>query len=282
MKKARYLISVAIVFLLFFHSAALKNGTFVYAFAAGKAPVPDNMVIKANKVLGQYRTYFGRSSDSRKKNIINAAKKLNMVIVYPEEEFSACKHLTPFTEENGYHLAGTIQEGRLVDSLGGGVCQVASTLYNAVLGAELKVVERHPHSRTVSYVPIGRDAAIAENLKDFRFINNLEVPVLIEAWTNGEYQLVVKIRGVELRNVTRRQVAYESIVLEEIEPSNPIVEYDETKPDTYRKVTQKAHPGYRCVLYKIIVVDGVEIERIKVNESEYMACPEYMTIGAKK
>ena len=95
----------------------------------------------------------------------------------PGEEFSAYETVSPFSEENGYHLAGSYLNGMVVESLGGGICQVSTTLYNAVLLAELEVVERHNHSMEVSYVQPSADAAIAESAgKDFKFRNNLDYP----------------------------------------------------------------------------------------------------------
>ena len=90
------------------------------------------------------------------------ASKLNGHIIYPGETFSVTAAVIPFTAENGYMLAPSYESGSVVDSYGGGICQVSTTLYNAVLDAELEVVERHNHSMTVSYVEASKDAAIAE------------------------------------------------------------------------------------------------------------------------
>ena len=87
--------------------------------------------------------------------------------------------ISPLTEENGYYAAPSYSNGEVVDSIGGGVCQVSTTLYNAVLKAELEVVERSPHSMVVSYVKPSMDAAIAGDYKDFKFRNDTEVPIYI-------------------------------------------------------------------------------------------------------
>ena len=86
-------------------------------------------------------------------------------------------HVTPFTAANGYYQATGYSGGRVVPSTGGGICQVSSTMYNAVLRAELEVVERSNHGLTVGYVPLGADATVAEGGVDFRFRNNLDAPV---------------------------------------------------------------------------------------------------------
>lgn len=245
-------------------------------------PINEDIEIKADDVLGQFMTRFASSSKQRKQNIRNAVSKINQTIVYPNEEFSISKLLTPFTEENGYLPAGTIVQGKVVNSYGGGVCQVSSTLYNAVLDAELLVLERHSHSITVSYVEIGRDAAIAENLKDFRFLNSLEVPILIEAIASDRDELIFRIRGAQTKPTQERAVSYEAVIIEEIEAGEPIVEYDYTLPKDYIKITQSAHNGYKVELYRVITINGVEVERIRVNYSEYQASPQYMVIGSKE
>lgn len=246
-------------------------------------PPRDNRKIKiqADAILGEFFTSFSSSSRYRKQNIRNAASKINQTIVYPNEEFSICKLLTPFTPENGYFPAGTIVQGKVVNSYGGGVCQVSTTLYNAVLKAELAVIERHSHSITVSYIEVGRDAAIAENLKDFRFINTLDSPILIEAIVTPGDQLIFRIRGIHKKSITERVVSLETVILEEIKAGEPIIEYDYTQPQDYIKVTQSAHNGYKVELYRIVTVNGIEVERSRVNYSEYEASPQYMVVGSK-
>jgi vancomycin resistance protein YoaR len=239
------------------------------------------ITIKADAILGEFRTNFSRSNKSRKQNIRTAASKINQTIVYPGEEFSICDLLVPFTEENGYLPAGTILKGKVIKSYGGGVCQVATTLYNAVLKAELAVIERHPHSMTVSYIEVGRDAAISENAMDFRFVNTLDTPIMVEAITTDWDELIFRIRGIKKKEVKQRSVLFETVILEEIQAGEPVIEYDETQPKDYIKVTQSAHNGYKAELYRIIIEDGVEVERKRINYSEYESSPQYMIVGSK-
>ena len=103
----------------------------------------------------------------------NGCRLIDGFVLYPGEEFSAYGAVSPFTKENGYFMAGSYVDGKVVDSLGGGICQVSTTLYNAVLLSELEVTERHNHSMIVSYVEPSADAAISESSgKDFKFVNN--------------------------------------------------------------------------------------------------------------
>ncbi len=239
------------------------------------------IIIKANYIIGEFSTSFSKSSEARKKNIKNAARKIHQVVVYPGEEFSICKYLVPFTQENGYYPAGTIVNGKVVNSYGGGVCQVSTTLYNAVLEAELTVLERHPHSMTVSYIQIGRDAAIAENLKDFRFLNSLETPIVIESVVTSYDTLIFRLRTIKQVKDENRIVSFETKILEEISPGEPVVEYDETKPKDYICVTQSAYTGYKAEVYRIVTINHKEVERVKINYSEYEPSPQYMIVGKK-
>ena len=119
--------------------------------------------------------------------------------------FSFTEKVTPFTSDNGYYIAGGYASGRNVDSMGGGICQVSSTLYNTVLRSELTVVERTNHMMTVGYVPLGADATIAEPTIDFKFRNDYEYPVYIEAYTyNGS--VTVTFYGKEPGRPTGRGV----------------------------------------------------------------------------
>lgn len=131
--------------------------------------------------LGGFSTDFSRSAAGRAANVKNACSLINGSVIYPGEQFSVYEAISPITTDNGYQIAGAYENGQVVDSVGGGVCQVATTLYNAVIRAELDIVQRYNHSMIVSYVEPSDDAAIAGTYKDLRFKNNLDNPVYIEA-----------------------------------------------------------------------------------------------------
>jgi vancomycin resistance protein YoaR len=103
-------------------------------------------------LIGSYTTNFASSSAGRAKNVITGVSKVDGTILYPGEEFDLAKTVSPFTQENGYELAGAYQNGTVVESFGGGICQVATTLYNAVIRAELEITMRFNHSMLVHYV----------------------------------------------------------------------------------------------------------------------------------
>lgn len=235
------------------------------------------MVEKCNTLLGSFSTTYTTSSSNRAGNLANGAKLINNTVLYPGDVFSAYEKLTPFTTSNGYYEAGAYSNGMLVDSIGGGACQVTTTLYNAVLLSELEIVERAAHSMTISYVDLSRDAAIAGTWKDLKFKNNSEAPIVVEAYTQGR-TITFNIWGNETRDASRK-IKFETVVLSQTAPGRDVITKDDTKPTTYEVVTQSAHTGYVAELYKIVYEDGKEISRNRVNKSIYNASPRYVTAG---
>jgi len=235
---------------------------------------------KCKDELGKFSTSFKEYQVSRSANVRNALSFINGTVVYPGETFSVAKTIYPLTADNGYAEAPSYAGGQVVDSLGGGVCQVSTTLYNAVLLAELEIVERAPHSMVVTYVKPAMDAAIAGDYKDFKFKNNGELPVYIAGSASGGI-LTFAIYGAETRP-SSRSIKYVSDIVETIQPGKDVVTKDKTQPESYEKVTQEAHVGYVANLYKVIYEDGVETAREKINYSRYKAEPKYVTKGTKK
>ncbi len=233
---------------------------------------------KVRDVLGTFTTSYSTSGGARSANVANGCRLLNGITMYPGDEISALESITPFSEDNGYYMAASYLNGQVVDSLGGGICQVSTTLYNAVLLAELEVVERYNHSMIVTYVDPSADAAIAESSgKDFKFKNNLDYPIYIEGYTTPDKHITFTIYGVETRD-SSREVIYESEVIERIEPDSEVIYVDESMPIGFCSV-QSAHIGYKANLWKIVKENGVEVSREQVNSSSYMKAPRSATVG---
>jgi len=132
--------------------------------------------------LGTFSTTFTAGEDEgRDTNIRLASESINQSIVQAGEEFSFNKAVGPTTEKNGFELAMIYVNGEKDEGYGGGVCQVSSTLFNAAESAGMTIVERHDHSLPVTYVEAGKEAATSYGVKDFRFINELDYPVMIES-----------------------------------------------------------------------------------------------------
>lgn len=228
-------------------------------------------------VLGSFTTSYSTSGPSRRANVENGCRLINGITLYPGEEFSTYNTVAPFTERNGYYMAGSYVNGKVVDSLGGGICQVSTTLYNAVLLSELEVTERHNHSMIVSYVDPSADAAIAESSgKDFKFVNNTDYPIYIEGYTENR-KITFNIYGKETRDAGHK-VRYESEILEVINPPADQIYADAGQPLGYI-VTESAHVGYKARLWKIVTENGVEVSREKVNSSSYKMVPRSATVG---
>ena len=228
-------------------------------------------------LLGSFTTSFSTSGSNRCKNVSSGASHINGTVLYPGEEFSAYETVSPFTEANGYAMAGSYLNGEVVDCLGGGICQVSTTLYNAVLRAELNVTERSPHSMTVHYVDLSEDAAIAGTYKDFKFVNSTEYPIYIEGYTTSDKKITFNIYGKETRD-KNRTISFESQMVSET-PATTILQEDAGQGIGYKAVSSKGSSGYVAELYKIVKVNGVETDRIKVNKSTYKGTNRVVTYG---
>lgn len=229
-------------------------------------------------LLGTFTTSYSSSGTARSANVANGASLINGSVIYPGEEYSFYDNVKPFTYDNGYYMAGSYLSGMVVDSMGGGICQVSTTLYNAVLMAELEVTERHNHSMIVTYTQISGDAAISESAgKDFRFVNNTGAPIYIEGITTDEKKITFNIYGVETRD-ENRTIAYENVILEVIQPDYEKIIADSGQGVGYVKV-QSAHVGYKAQLWKVVYVDGVEVSREQVNSSSYSMSPRTAVVG---
>ncbi|RFU64726.1 VanW family protein [Peribacillus glennii] len=131
------------------------------------------------KRIGQYVTYFNGNNKPRIHNLTLAAKAINNYVVMPGETFSFNQVVGKRTAEKGYLRAPVIVKGELAEGIGGGICQVSSTLFNAVDHAGIRIVQRFSHSKRVPYVPSGRDATVSWYGPDFRFQNKYNQPILI-------------------------------------------------------------------------------------------------------
>ena len=146
--------------------------------------------------MGTFRTNYGHAIESQAANIALTARRLAGTVVQPGEEYSMNRALGPYDRAHGYGLGRMFVGDRIVPSIGGGVCQVASTLYNAVMLAHLPVSERHQHGLTVPYLPAGQDATVTVSAGlDFRFVNDEPYPILIWADTLPGRWLRITIWG---------------------------------------------------------------------------------------
>lgn len=228
-------------------------------------------------VLGSFGTAFS-SSANRTGNIVSATGYIDGTVLYPGEEFSANDIMKyPFAEQDGYYSAGSYLQGSVVNSMGGGVCQVTTTLYNAVILAELEIVERNNHSMTVGYVPLSADAMIAGGVRDLKFANNTDAPIYIEGYVSNNRKVDFIIYGLETR-ADNREVTYVSELVEKRNPGPEQIIADPSLPVGVSNV-QSSRIGYKAQLWKVVTEDGVEVSRTVENTSSYRAEPRKATIG---
>ena len=165
----------------------------------------ENKKEKAPKIketdLSSFSTTISSRGAGRLNNIRITCDRLNDLVVSNGETFSFCETLGPATEEQGYQKADVIAHGDIIQALGGGKCQVSSTLYNAVLeaGEGFEIVERHPHGKHVGYVPEGRDAAISYGSMDLKFKNNTGNDIKMYL-SSDDYTITVRIVKLEKEN----------------------------------------------------------------------------------
>ncbi|MDO5418239.1 MAG: VanW family protein, partial [Lachnospiraceae bacterium] len=228
-------------------------------------------------VLGTFSTDFSSSGAARSTNLKVGAGKLNGHVLMPGETLSGYEYLHPFTEENGYKTAAAYENGQVVDSIGGGVCQIATTLYNASILAELEITQRQNHSMIVGYVKPSMDAAIAGTYKDIKVTNNWDTPIYVEGYTEGR-TLTFTIYGKETRP-DNRELRFESETLSVTEPGAPTEVLNPALAPGSRVQVQSAHRGLKSQLWKIVTVDGKEVERTLLSKDTYNASPAVVQVG---
>jgi vancomycin resistance protein YoaR len=158
-----------------------------------------------SKRIGRYITSFDLQNKKRTNNIKLATNAINNSVIFPGETFSFNKVVGKRTAGNGYLRAPVIVKGELSEDIGGGICQVSSTLFNAVDNAGLQIVQRFSHSRKVSYIPPGRDATVSWYGPDFVFKNRYNQPILLQAKTIGN-KVIIKVFSSDVIEYNPREI----------------------------------------------------------------------------
>ena len=225
--------------------------------------------------MGSYSTDFSSSTQNRADNVARAAGSINGMILMPGEIFSYNEAIGNPSLANGYKIAPVFENGKTSQGVGGGVCQVSSTLYSAVLYADLSIVERHNHSLTVSYVPKGQDATVAYGSLDFKFKNSTDYPIKINSGVNGR-KLTISIIGTKYS--PDRKIELSHSVVSTIAPTEKITN-DESLAEGTRVVTSKGKNGYVVDSYKTVYENGQKISSKKISTSRYKMIPTEVTMG---
>lgn len=224
--------------------------------------------------IAQFSTSLGASGPGRTFNVESAAKAVNGTVLPPGAVFDYGKAIEKARVESGFREAPVIVNGKLQPGMGGGICQVSSTLYNAALRAGLEIVERRNHSLPVNYLPKGQDATFAEGYINFRFRNTTGKYLIIKAVVQGR-SLTVKLFGTFPKNVSYR------IHSQTVEILPPVDKYvnDPSLPRGSTRVLQNGKTGYVVESYITRIVDGKAEDAKKLSRDVYPAQKRLIAIN---
>lgn len=229
-------------------------------------------------LIATHTSTYNTSDTNRVTNLKIAANRCNNTILYPGDEFSYNEALGHRTTANGYKMGNSFAGGKVVQTIGGGICQVSSTLYNAVLKADLTVTDRTAHGMYVGYVEPSTDATVVDNAIDFKFRNDRKYPVkIVTTCENGV--VTASIYGIKDEN--EPTVEIEVKILETIEYTTE-TKYDNTMNKGTTKVLQEPVNGYVSEAYKVYYKDGKEISRELVSKDRYAATNKIVKVGTKQ
>lgn len=265
------------------------SGEDVYVDAVMKyteAEFTSAMAANINDILGEYETTYNAAQIDRSTNLKVACDYINGVVLLPGESLSFFDYVYPVTVERGYRYGIAYQGGRYIDSLGGGLCQVSTTCYNAVLYAELEVLERTQHSMTVSYVDPGLDSGQAQSSgRNLNFANNTEYPVYVEArlYTNrqGASYVYIALWGKESRPENRKVLYRSEYTKEWPYAGQPVISYDPNMEYGTWNEDQPEYPKAVAMAYKYVYVDGKLESKTALYDApdRYRAQPAYYSVG---
>ena len=228
--------------------------------------------------LATYTTRYDPSNSNRSNNISISAKKINGTIVMPGEVFSYNQIVGERTIAAGYKEAGAYAGGKVVQDVGGGICQTSSTLYNAALLANLEIVERSNHQFLTSYVPAGRDATVSWGSIDFKFKNTRTYPIKIVASAKNGV-CTMSIYGI--KEETEYEVVIQPAVLSYI-PYTTKYENDDTLEEGKEVVEQSGYTGCTSETYKILKLNGEVVLRTLLSKDTYDPMTRIVRRGTKK
>ena len=227
-------------------------------------------------LLSTFSTKYDITNQNRSNNLALAAQKINGTILMPGEEFSYNKVVGERTIAAGYKEAKIYSAGKIVDGLGGGICQISSTLYNTALYANLEITSRRNHQFTTSYVKAGLDATVVYGSTDFKFVNSRKYPIKIVAEVkNG----IAKMDIYGVKEEVEYEVKLEPVVLNYIPYKTQYVT-DTSLAKGEQVVKQKGSNGCKTVTYKYLLQNGNIISKTEISRDTYNAVPKIVHVGA--
>lgn len=227
--------------------------------------------------LSSFTTRYDPGAKDRNTNLQLACQKLNNKVILAGETFSYNKTLGERTIAAGYKNAKVYENGQVVDGIGGGICQISSTLYNAVLLANLEITERRNHQFVTSYLPAGRDATVVYGMTDFKFKNTRKYPVKIKASVSGGVASI-GIYGIKEEN--EYTFSFETRTISTIPTSTRYIE-DPTLPVGTEKIKQKGANGLKTETYITKMLNGKIISKTLLSRDTYDAMQKIILKGTK-
>ena len=251
-------------------SQALKDKKFDAKITASGSDVAPE--ISASSAKEKYKTISSfttntTANQNRNTNVRLAAEAINGTVIKPGQEFSFNGTVGQRTEAKGYKGAAAYNNGEVVQEIGGGVCQVSTTLYNAVFKAGLKISSRRSHTFEPSYVTPGRDATVSWDQPDFKFINNSSTAIGLRA-SYADQKVTVSVYGIP---ILEDGITWDldSKKVEDLGTPNPTYEEDQTLQPGAEVTKSKGSAGSRWETYKIVYKNGKEISRELDHKTTY-------------
>ena len=239
-----------------------------------KKKVPDDAVESIKEVVSTFTTRFSAGNRPRSSNIKMAASKFNGIVLLPGEKISFNDTVGRRTLKAGFKLAGVYVNGKHDTGIGGGICQVSTTLYNSALFANLKVLRRSNHSLPVPYVPPGRDATVDYGSLDLVLLNSGDKPISVVS----EYKpgaLTFRILGTKVPGL---EVKVSSSAVKS-KPRGTKISIDRNLPANSRVVVEKGSPALSCFSYRTVYKDGVLVSKETLGRSVYGGADTVITVG---
>lgn len=225
--------------------------------------------------LSTFTTKYDASNSDRSTNLKLACQRLNGKVVLAGETFSYNKTLGERTVEAGYKNGKIYENGEVVDGIGGGICQISSTLYNAVLMSNLDIVERRNHQFVTSYLPAGRDATVSYGTTDFKFKNTRKYPIrLVASVSNG----IATVSVYGIKEDKEYTISFNTKTISTISPETQFIE-DSSLATGEERVKQKGTNGLVCETYITKSLNGKIISQSLLSRDTYSAMKRIVLTG---
>lgn len=226
-------------------------------------------------LISTFSTKYNAGNADRTTNLRLAANKINGTVLLPNEDFSYNAVVGERTINAGYKMAATYSNGAVVDGLGGGICQISSTLYDAVVMANLKITTRRNHQFVTSYVPAGKDATVVWGSQDFKFVNSRKYPVRITASVQGGVA-TVQVWGI--KEDVEYDISIETKKIATIPPATETIQ-DASLPAGQQKVVQAGSNGSKVEAYKVTKLNGQIVSTTLLSRDTYNAMKRIVRVG---